>query len=137
MDWSAVDHARFGSSVDLVVSLRLREHLGRSDLVQVDLLTADYRDMDGGDWPATWGGLVLSIERGVSFRAGLRLRAGMDQSMAAELDALQFTPDLDWTTLQQGYDCARSQQALPTEFPPPYKRMAELMAAVSFTCGSL
>jgi hypothetical protein len=85
MDWSAVDHARFGPSVDLVVSLRLREHLGRSDLVQVDLLTADFRDIDGGDWPDTLGG-TLSVEIGVSFRAGLRLRAGMDQFMAAELD---------------------------------------------------
>ena len=131
LDWSAVDHARFGPSVDLVVSLRLREHLGRSDLVRVDLLTADHRDMDRGDWPATWEELVSSVEIGVSFRAGLRLRAGMDQSMAAELNALRFTPDLDWTTLEQGYDCFRSQQALPAEFPPPYKRMAELMAAAT------
>ena len=131
LDWSAVDHARFGPSVDLVVSLRLREHLGRSDLVRVDLLTADHRDMDRGDWPATWGELVSSVEIGVSFRAGLRLRAGMDPAMAAELNALRFTPDLDWTALEQGYDCVRSQQALPAEFPPPYKRMAELMAAAT------
>jgi hypothetical protein len=55
----------------------------------------------------------------------------MDPAMAAELNALRFTPDLDWTALEQGYDCVRSQQALPAEFPPPYKRMAELMAAAT------
>jgi hypothetical protein len=51
--------------------------------------------------------------------------------MAAELNALRFTPDLDWTTLEQGYDCVSSQQALQAEFPPPYKRIAELMATAT------
>ena len=103
-DWTAVNHSRFGPSVDLVVSLLLRGHLSRSDLVRVDVLSGEALDMDRSDWPASWAELVSSVEAGVSFRVGLCLRSGMDATArTAELDSLRFPADLNWDVLDQGY----------------------------------
>ena len=65
-----VNHSRLGPSVDLVVSLPLREHLGRPDWARVDVISEKALDMDSSDWPASWEDLVSSVEAGVSFRAG-------------------------------------------------------------------
>ena len=129
-DWSAVDRLslRFGPSPDLVISLRLRESLGRSELVQVDLVSAEDLVLARDVWPATWEELVSSVRGGTFFRVGRCLRGGMDPDRQAELAAIQFTSDLDWPLLDQGYELLRRQESLPSEFPPVHRRMAELLA---------
>ena len=67
-DWQTLQHSRFGASQDLVVSLRLREALGRSDLERLTLLTAEAATLDRHSWPTSWEGFVSSVEQGIHFR---------------------------------------------------------------------
>ena len=67
-DWLVLQHSRFGASPDLVVSLRLREVLGRSDLDKLTLLTAEVVTLDRHSWPTSWEDFASSVETGIHFR---------------------------------------------------------------------
>ena len=66
-DWLVLQHSRFGASPDLVVSLRLREVLGRSDLDKLTLLTAEVVTLDRHSWPTSWEDFASSVENGITF----------------------------------------------------------------------
>ncbi len=77
-DWDGFNHARHGSSPDLVVALCLQQHLGCSKLASVDtveLVSGNAIPLPLRDWPASWEEfdrqLVLmnfSIEAGILLR---------------------------------------------------------------------
>ena len=127
-DWLALDNSRFGPLADLVVSLRMRESLGRSDLIRVDLMSAEALVLGRESWPVCWEEFVSSVDGGTFFRVGFSLRGGMDPAKQAELASIRFTPELEWSVLEQGYDALRRQEPLPDSFPLKYRRMAELLA---------
>ena len=127
-DWLVLQHSRFGASPDLVVSLRLREALGRSDLERLTPLDADVVPLDRHSWPTSWEDFVSSVENGIHFRVEPCERGGMDPARQAELADLRFPDDLDWPLLDQGYQMVRRQEALPEAYPPVYRKRAELLA---------
>ena len=77
-DWLVLQHSRFGASPDLVVSLRLREVLGRSDLDKLTLLTAEVVTLDRHSWPTSWEDFASSVETGIHFRVEPCERGGRD-----------------------------------------------------------
>ena len=127
-DWLILQHSRFGTSLDLVVSLRLRELLGRSVLDRLTPMTAEAFTLDRHSWPTSWEDFVSSVVAGIHFRVEPRERGGMDPARQAELAALRFPDDLDWPLLDRGYLMVRSQEALPDNYPPVYRKRAELLA---------
>ena len=77
-DWQVLQHSRFGASPDLIVSLRLRESLNRSDLDRLALLTAEALTLDRHSWPSSWEDFVSSVDQGTHFRVESREKGGMD-----------------------------------------------------------
>ena len=127
-DWQALQYSRFGASLDLVVSLRLRESLRRTDLERLTVLTAEELTLDRNSWPTRWEDFVSSVDKGIHFRVEPSERGGMDPTRQAELADLRFPADLDWPLLDQGYQLVRRQEALPESYPPVYRKRAELLA---------
>ena len=127
-DWQVLQHSRFGASPDLIVSLRLRESLNRSDLDRLALLTAEALTLDRHSWPSSWEDFVSSVDQGTHFRVESREKGGMDPARQTELANMQFPADLDWPLLDQGYLLVRRQEALPEAYPPVYRKRAELLA---------
>jgi hypothetical protein len=56
-----------GASPDLIVALCLRQHLGCSELVRIELLSRDVMVLSRGDWPASWDEFSSFVEDGGFF----------------------------------------------------------------------
>ena len=127
-DWEGFDHARHGASPDLVVALCLRQHLGCSELVSVELVSRDAMPLHRRDWPESWEEFGSFVASEGSFRVVALLRGGMDPSRKALLDAVPFGSDTDWSLLDQCLEAVRRQAPLPAEVDSEYRTIAELMA---------
>jgi hypothetical protein len=75
-DWEGFDHARHGASPDLVVALCLRQHLGCSELVSVELVSGDAVPLHRRDWPESWEEFGSIVASEGSFRVVALLRGG-------------------------------------------------------------
>ena len=127
-DWDGFDHSRHGASPDLIVALCLRQHLGCSELVRIELLSRDALVLARADWPASWDEFSAFVEEGGFFRVGARLRGGMDPARRARLDAVQFDSGTDWPMLDRCLEALRQQGPLPPTAGPEQRAIAELMA---------
>jgi hypothetical protein len=127
-DWDGLDHARLGASPDLIVALCLRQHLGCSELVRIELLSRDVMVLSRGDWPASWDEFSSFVEDGGFFRVGARLRGGMDPARKHRLDAVRFDSGTDWPMLDRCLESLRQQAPMPAEAGQEQRAIAELMA---------
>ena len=130
-DWDGFDHLRHGASPDLVVALCLRQHLGCTRLVCIELVSHEALILPRGDWPASWEEFGSFITSGGSFRVGALLRGGMDPARKALLDAVQFGSDTDWDILDRCLEAVRQQAPLPAEAGQGQRTLAELMSEAS------
>jgi len=127
-DWDGFDHFRHGPSPDLVMALCLRQHLGCSELVNIELVSHDVLILHRGDWPASWEEFCSFVAGGGSFRVGALLRGGMDPARKALLDAVHFATDTDWPLLDRCLEAVRQQAQQPAEATPEQRTIAELMS---------
>ena len=127
-DWDGFDHFRHGASPDLIVALCLRQHLGCSELVRIELLSRAALVLSRGEWPASWEEFSSFVADGGFFRVGARLRGGMDPARKNRLDAVRFDSGTDWPMLDRCLEALRRQAPLPSEAGQQQRAIAELMA---------